>query len=94
MATIETTQVVTAEEVQSRLSAVLGPSFKVSVESDSTLKVGRTGVIPAKVHIHREGGTTRFSVSTTGLIVSRIIQLTSINPKVRRALKETFGATS
>lgn len=91
---VSTRQEVTVEDVRHTLSDALGPRFRVTVTSDSTLSVGRTGVIPAHVHIQRAGGETTFSVRTTGLIVSRIAQVVTIYPRVRRALMEAYAQTS
>ena len=91
MSTVQTKKDVTIESVQRALSDELGPSYRVSVDSDSTLKVGRTGVIPARVTISHTGDTTTFRIITTGLILSRIAQATSINPRVKRALEHAYA---
>ena len=91
---VQTKQRVDIDDVQRKLSDALGPGYRVTVASGSTLKVGRTGVIPAKVKFIRSDGRTVFKVCTTGLIVSRIIQVCAINPRVRHALKKSFPTTS
>ena len=94
MSKLQTRQQVGVEEVQHRLSDELGPSYRVAVGSNSSLKVGRPGVIPSQVKVrHTEGGTT-FEVRTTGLIVSRLIQAVAINPRVRRALEQLYGKSA
>jgi hypothetical protein len=84
---------VTVEDVQHALSNELGPNYRVAVDSNSTLKIGRTGVIPAKVTVICRGNTTTFKIGTTGLILSRIAQATSINPRVKRVLKHAYSET-
>jgi len=91
---VHTKQKVDINDLQQTLSDALGPSYRVTVASDSALKVGRTGVIPARVQMSNSDGATVFKVRTTGLIVSRLIQVCAINPRVRKALKETFPAPS
>lgn len=93
MSTVQTKQEVTIEGVQDALSNELGPIYRVAVDSNSTLKVGRTGVIPAKVTVTHRGDTTTFKISTTGLILSRVAQATSINPRVKRALEHAYSQT-
>ena len=94
MPTLKTNQEVGVDDVQRALSDELGPNYRVTVASGSTLKVGRTGVIPASVEISHRDGMTMFKVATTGLIVSRLIQAFSINPRVRRALAEAYPKVS
>ena len=91
MSTVQTKREVTIEDVQHALSNELDPKYRVTVDSNSTLKIGRTGVIPAKVTVTRRGDTTTFKVSTTGLILSRVAQATSINPRVKRALVHAYS---
>lgn len=91
MSTVQTKREVTVEDVQHALSDELGPHFRVAVDSHSTLKIGRTGVIPAKVTMTRRGDMTTFKISTTGLILSRVAQVTSINPRVKRALQHAYS---
>jgi hypothetical protein len=87
---LQTEREVGVDEACQTLADALGPKYRVSVASGSTLKVGRAGVIPAKVEVGSSHGTTTFTVHTTGLIVSRVIQACSINPRVRRALRESY----
>jgi hypothetical protein len=49
MSTVQTKREVTIEDVQRALSNELGPNYRVAVDSNSTLMIGRTGIIPAKV---------------------------------------------
>ena len=91
---VQTGQRVDIDDLQRTLSEALGPSYRVTVASGSTLKVGRTGVIPAKVQLIRSEGGTTFKVRTSGLILSRIIQKCSMNPRIQRALRESFPPTS
>ena len=61
MSTVQTKQEVEVEDVQRTLADLLGPKYHVTVSSGSTLKVGRTGVIPAQVKMSRANGVTRTS---------------------------------
>jgi len=94
MSTVQVKREVTVEDVQHALSDELGPHYRVSIDSDSTLKIGRTGVIPSKVTMTRRGDTTTFKITTTGLILSRVAQATSINPRVKRALEHAYSERS
>jgi len=91
MSTVQVKREVTVEDVQHALSDELGPHYRVNVASNSTLHIGRTGVIPSKVTMTRRGDTTTFKITTTGLILSRVAQATSINPKVKRALENAYS---
>jgi len=90
MPVLRTDSEVRVEDVHRVLSDALGPSYRVTVMSPTMVKVGRAGVIPSQVEISRSGGMTTFKVHTTGLIVSRLVQVCSVNPRVRRALQEGF----
>ncbi len=91
MSQVQTKGDVTAEELEHTLSEALGPRYRVSANGRSKVKVGRTGVIPSEVEIAHANGMTIFKVRTTGLIVSRAIQVASINPRIRRALEEAYS---
>jgi len=91
MSQVQTKQDVTVEELEHTLSEALGPHFRVNATGRSKVKVGRTGVIPSEVEIARANGMTVFKIRTTGLIVSRVIQVASINPRIRRALEEVYS---
>ena len=93
MSSVQVRREVTVDDAERALSNELGPHYRVSIDSDSTIKIGRTGVIPAKLTISRRGDTTMFKISTTGLIISRIVQATSINPRVKRALENAYSDT-
>jgi hypothetical protein len=93
MAILQTNQNVGVDEVRQKLSDALGSAYRVTAVSDSTLKVGRTGVIPSRVTVSHANGGTTFKVQTSGLIVSRLVQAASINPRVRRALADAYTST-
>jgi hypothetical protein len=93
MSTVQIKREVTIDDVQHALSDELGPHYRVNVASTSTLRIGRTGVIPSKVTMTRRGDTTTFKISTTGLILSRVAQATSVNPKIKRALEHAYPGT-
>jgi hypothetical protein len=87
---LQTTEEVGADDVEHRLKERLGPRYQVTVVSGSTLKVGRPGVLPSKVSLdHARGGTT-FSVHSTGLILSRLVQVAAVNRHVKRALADAY----
>lgn len=88
MAKLQTAHQVEVEELRRTLSEALGPSYRVTAQSGSTLKVGRTGVIPSRVKLSHTNGGTTFTVQTTGLILSRLVQAATINPRVRGVLEE------
>jgi hypothetical protein len=91
MPTVRIKRELTVEDVQQTLSDELGPHYRVAVDSNSTLKIGRPGVIPSKVTMTRRGDMTTFKINTTGLILSRVAQATSINPRVKRALEHAYS---
>lgn len=91
MSTVQTKQDVTVEELERTLCEALGPPYRVHATGHSKVKVGRTGVIPSEVEIDHADGGTALKIKTTGLIVSRIIQATSINPRIRRVLLEAYS---
>ena len=91
MSQVQTKQDVTAEELERTLSEALGPHYRVNAIGPSKVKVGRTGVIPSVIEIAHANGMTVFKIRTTGLIVSRVVQVASINPGVRRALEDAYS---
>jgi len=74
---------VTVGDVEQALSEALGPNYTVKVASTSTVTVGRTAVIPSRVELSWSEDGTTFRVSTAGILLSRIVQACSINPRVR-----------
>jgi len=94
MAKLRTKEEVELEELQRRLSDELGPRYRVTVASDSSMKVGRPGVVPSRVRVTHSNDGTTLEVRTSGLIVSRVIQAASINPRVRRALAQVYRCES
>jgi len=88
MSTVQTERQLDIDDVRAALVNELSASYRVSVVSPSTLKVGRSGVIPSKVTMSRQGNTTTFKIATTGFVVSRVVQGISINPRVKRILEE------
>jgi hypothetical protein len=90
MSTLKTRTEVGVGDVQHVLSAALGPKYRVTIESNSMLKVRRPGLFATKVQMKPHNGATTFKVSGSGLFVSRGIQACSVNPRVRRALKQAY----
>ncbi len=90
MSHVRTKQDVNVDELEHTLSEALGPHFRVNATGPSKVKVGRTGVIPSEIEIAHANGMTVFKIRTTGLIISRVVQATSINPRVRRALEVAY----
>ena len=94
MSTMKVSGELTAEEVKQALTAALGPSYKVTIKSDSMLHVSRGGSNMAMVHISWSPGHTSFRVHGHGIVVLRLIDALTITPKVRHALEHAFaGAT-
>ena len=91
VSTVQIKREVTVEEVQHALLRELGPHYRVTVDSTSTLKIRRIGMIPSKVTMTHRGETTTFKISTSGLILARVGHATSINPRVRRALNHAYS---
>jgi hypothetical protein len=91
MTKLQTHQDVDIDEVCRRLSNDLGPRYRVTMASDAKLKVGRTGVIPSQVTLRHTNDGTTFDIHSTGLIVSRLIQVALINPRVKRALSDAYA---
>lgn len=91
VSTVQIKGKVTVEELQHALLDELGPHYRVTVDSTSTLKIRRVGMVPTEVTITHHGDTTTFKISTTGQILSRVGHATSINPKVKRALEHAYS---
>lgn len=91
---VQVKQEIGAEVVQRALCDALGPAYKVSIMSDSTLKVSRSAVMIATVHMRRSGGTTTFGVSGFGFLVGKLINSLTIAPKVRHTLGQAFPEAS
>jgi hypothetical protein len=82
------------DEVQHVLSDALGSPYKVTVTSDSTLKVSRSALLIATVRVRWSRGTTTFRVSGFGFLLGKLINSITIAPKVRQALSQAFPRAS
>ena len=65
---------ITAEDVQQALTAALGPHYKVTAKSGSSLRVKGNATSWATVHISWSPGHTSFRVHGRGLVVLRLIR--------------------
>jgi len=91
MLTVQTEKELDINDVRAALVSELSANYKVTVASPSTLKVGRSGVMPSKVTMSRQGNTTTFKIAAAGLFVSRIVQAASINPRIKRILEARYA---
>jgi hypothetical protein len=90
MSTIEVNKDVGLDDVQRALSDALGPAYRVSITSGSSLKVMRNFVTWGTVHVRRSGGRTSFRVRPGGLILAAAFNAVYTTPKIRRALDQAF----
>jgi len=78
------------DEIQRTLSDALGPAYKVTAISDSTLKVQRFPLVTAKVKVNwHDDGTTPQAAPGEVWFLQGINALT-IYPKLRRTLAQAF----
>lgn len=90
MFTVQTEKEIGIDDVRATLSDSLGRSYQVTVASASTLKVGHSGVMPTRVKMSQANGTTTFTTSNSGLLVSRLIQAVTVNRRIRQALRQAY----
>jgi hypothetical protein len=90
MSAIEVNKDVGLEDVQRALSDALGPAYRVTITSDSSLRIMRNFVTWGTVHVRRSEGRTRFQVRPGGLILAAAFNAVYTTPKIRRALDRAF----
>ncbi len=91
MSAIEVNRQIEAEDARAALSEALGPGYRVSVSSPSSLKVTRNFLIWGTVHTSWSGGSTRFRVRPGGLILVAAFNALYTVPKIREALGRAFS---
>jgi hypothetical protein len=77
---------ISLEDVQRALGDALGPGYRVSVTSGSSVKVRRNAVTWATVHLSWSAGKTSFRVRPGGLILVAAFNAVYTVPKIRHAL--------
>ncbi len=94
MSTTKTSREIPLDEIQRTLRDALGPAYKVTATSDSTLKIRRLPLVTGKVKVSwHDDGTTLQAAPGEAWILQGINALT-IYPKVRRALSRAFTPAS
>ncbi len=95
MSTTTVSREMTLDDIQRALSGALGPAYKVTATSDSTLKVQRFPLMTAKVDVKwEEADTTTLDVAPGEVWILQGINALTIYPKVRHALSRTFAPAS
>lgn len=78
------------ESVQRALSDALGPGYRVTATSGSSLRVVRNFIVWGSVHVSWSGGRTSFQVRPGGLILVAGFNALYTVPKIRHALDKAF----
>ena len=95
MSTTTVSRDMTLENIQRALSDSLGPAYKVTATSDSTLKVRRFPLMTARVDVTwDEADTTTLHAAPGEVWILQGINALTIYPKVRRALSQAFTTAS
>jgi hypothetical protein len=81
---------ISLEDVQRALAEGLGPGYRVSATSGSTLKVMRNAVTWGTVHVSWSAGKTSFRVRPGGLILVAAFNAVFTVPKIRHGLDRAF----
>jgi arginine repressor len=95
MSTTTVSRDLTLDDIQHALSDALGPAYKVTATSDSTLKVRRFPLMTAMVNVKwDEAHTTTLHAAPGEAWIFQGINALTIYPKVRRALSQAFTTAS
>ena len=95
MSTTTISRDMTLEKIQRALGDALGPAYKVTATSDSTLMVRRFPLITARVDVKwDEADTTTVDAAPGEAWIFQGINALTIYPKVRRALSRAFTTAS
>lgn len=78
------------DAVQRGLSDALGPGYRITPTSGSSLRVMRNFLAWGTVHVSWTEGTTSFRVTPGGLILVAAFNAFYTAPKIRRALDTAF----
>jgi hypothetical protein len=81
---------ISLEDAQRALADALGPGWRVTVASGSSLKVAHNAVTWGTVHVSWPSGKTSFRVRPGGLILVAAFNAVSTVPKIRHALDRAF----
>jgi hypothetical protein len=90
MSALAVNKEISLEDAQRALADALGPGWRVTVTSGSSLKVTRNAVTWATVHVSWPSGSTSFRVRPGGLILVAAFNAVSTVPKIRHALDRAF----
>jgi hypothetical protein len=85
---------VSLEDARHALSDGLGPGYRVTTKTDSTLRVYRNPVIWGTVSMSWAGGKTTFRVRPGGALLVLLLNALYTVPKVRHALARAFPDAS
>ncbi|HYB48434.1 MAG TPA: hypothetical protein VED20_13960 [Streptosporangiaceae bacterium] len=100
MSTTTISRDMTLEKIQRALGDALGPAYKVTATSDSTLMVRRFPLMTARVDVKwddvkwDEADTTTLHAAPGEAWIFQGINALTIYPKVRRALSRAFTTAS
>jgi len=95
MSTTTISRDMTLEKIQRALGDALGPAYKVTATSDSTLMVRRFPLMTARVDVKwDEADTTTLHAGPGEAWIFQGINALTIYPKVRRALSRAFTTAS
>ncbi len=94
MSTTTVSRDMTLEKIQRALSDALGPAYKVTATSDSTLKVQRFPLMTARVDVKWDEDQTTLHAAPGEVWILQGINALTIYPKVRRALSQAFTTAS
>ena len=95
MSTTTVSRDMTLDDIQRALSGALGPAYKVTATSDSTVKIRRFPLMTATVDVQwDEADTTTLHGAPGEAWIFQGINALTIYPKVRRALSRAFTTAS
>lgn len=94
MSTLAVSEEISLEDVQRALGDALGPGYRVSVTSGSSLKVMRNAVTRGTVHVSWPAGKASFRVRPGGLILVAAFNAACTVPKIRHALDRACHSES
>jgi hypothetical protein len=85
---------VTLDEVARALEEKLGQRYEVMAHGEGpeeALRVKKSAVSLATVHLEQDGGLTKFHVHGGGLAITRMINEFGIAKSVSSAIEKSFG---
>lgn len=86
MARLTIDREVSASELERSLSDALGARYSVNAQTETRLRVRRGAMIAVPVTLTPQGGSTVISIGTSGLLISRLVQVLVLHPALKRAL--------